>query len=180
MMARPFEIDIVESQQELEKALKYVRTASNKERLQMLHWLKSEQVRSRQELAERLGRDKATITRWLRKYKDGGISGLLEVKQAPGALPVVSGAALERLKQRLQEPQGFHSYGQIQKWLDTELGLKVKYKTLYQIVRYRLKAKLKVPRPRSVKQHPDALSQFKKTFPLPSISCKSGLVTASD
>jgi len=41
----------------------------------------------------------------------------LEVKHAPGQAPLVTGEALERLKQRLQDPQGFHSYGQIQQWL---------------------------------------------------------------
>jgi len=68
-MTRPFQIEISESQQELEKALKHATTASSKERLQMLYWLKSGQVNSRQ-VAE-LGRNQATITRWLKKYKDG-------------------------------------------------------------------------------------------------------------
>lgn len=163
-MTRPFQIEIAESQEELEKALKHAATASSKERLQMLYWLKSGQVSSRQGLAERLKRDQATITRWLRKYKNGGRSSLLEVKQAPGKAPLVSGTALERLKQRLQEPQGFHSYGQIQQWLVTELGLNITYKTVYQLVRYRLKAKLKVPRPQSLKQHPQSQSHFKKNF----------------
>lgn len=152
-MARPFKIEIHESQQELEKALKHATTASSKERLQMLYWLQSGQVTSRQALAELLGRDQATITRWLKKYKDGGRSGLLSVKHAPGQAPIVSGEALERLKQRFLDPQGFHSYGQIQQWLATELGLNIAYKTVYQLVRYKLRAKLKVPRPRSLKQH---------------------------
>ncbi len=52
--------------------------------------------------------------------------------------PLVTGEALERLKQRLQDPQGFHSYGQIQQWLATELKLNIAYKTVYQLVRYRL------------------------------------------
>ncbi len=82
VMSRPFQVEISESQEELEKSLKYATSASSKERLQMLYWLKTSQVSSRQALAERLGRDKATITRWLRKYKDGGGSSLLEVKHA--------------------------------------------------------------------------------------------------
>jgi len=39
VMTRPFQIEISESQQELEKALKHATTASSKERLQMLYWL---------------------------------------------------------------------------------------------------------------------------------------------
>ena len=81
-MSRPFQIEILESLEELEKALKHATSGSSKERLQMLYWLKSGQVTSRRSLAERLGRDQATITRWLRKSKDGGRSSLLEVKHA--------------------------------------------------------------------------------------------------
>ena len=162
VMSRPFQIEISESQEELEKALKHATTASSKERLQMLYWLKTGQVSSRRSLAERLGRDQATITRWARKYKDEGTRGLLEVKHAPGKVPLVSGSDLERLKKRLQEPSGFTSYGQIQQWLKSELGLSLAYKTVYEIVRKRLGAKLKVPRPQSTKQHPQSLSHFKK------------------
>lgn len=50
----------------------------------------------------------------MRQYKDGGRLGWLEVKHASGKVSIVSGEALERLKQRLQLPQGFDSYGQIQ------------------------------------------------------------------
>jgi len=56
----------------------------------MLYWLKSGQVNSRQAVAE-LGRNQATITRWLKKYKDG--DALLEVKHAPGQAPLVTGEA---------------------------------------------------------------------------------------
>ncbi|MEH2406064.1 helix-turn-helix domain-containing protein [Nostoc sp.] len=81
-MSGPFQIEISESLEELEKALRYATSGSSKERLQMLYWLKSGQVTSRRSLAERLRRDQATITRWLRKYKHGGHSSLLEVKHA--------------------------------------------------------------------------------------------------
>lgn len=161
-MGLRLKIEITESQEELEKAVKYATEGSSKERLQMLYWLKSGQVKSRRSLAERLGRDEATITRWLRKYKDGGYKGLLEVKQAPGKEPIVTGNNLERLKQKLTQPQGFHSYKQIQEWLISELGLDIAYKTVYQLVRYQLGAKLKVPRPKSRKQNPDSQSHFKK------------------
>ena len=81
-------------------------------------------------------------------------------------MPIVRGEKLERLKQQLKDSQGFHSYGQIQQWLSTELGLNIAYKTVYQLVRYKLKAKLKVPRPQSRKQHPESQSHFKKKLPL--------------
>lgn len=161
-MGLRLQVEIKESREELEKAVKYAVEASSKERLQMLYWLKTGQVKNRRSLAERLGRDEATITRWLKKYRSGGYRGLLEVKVAPGKEPIVSGENLERLKQRLCEPQGFNSYSEIQQWLNTELGVNIAYKSVYQLVRYKLGAKLKVPRPKSGKQHPQSQSHFKK------------------
>ncbi len=165
-MGRRLEVEISESPEELEKALKNAKKASNKERLLLLYLLKSKQVLSRQDLAQLIGRDNATITRWIRKYKNEGIIGLLEVKQTPGKIPLVRGANLERLKQRLQESRGFQSYSEIQQWLSDEVGLNLAYKTVYQLVRYHLKAKLKIPLPQSIKQHPESKSNFKKNFQL--------------
>ena len=76
-MGLRLEVEIKESQEELEKAVKYATQASSKERLQMLYWLKTGQVTSRRSrlpwcplgtqrrpvgsLAEHLGRDQATL-----------------------------------------------------------------------------------------------------------------------
>ena len=46
-MGLRLQVEIKESQEELEKAVKYARDGSNKERLQMLYWLKSGQVTNR-------------------------------------------------------------------------------------------------------------------------------------
>lgn len=164
-MARPFNLEINESEEYLSKSLRNARTANEKERLLLLWWLKTGQVRQHQELSQRLGRDSATITRWLQKYRIGGLAKLLEVKVAPGATPLIQGEVLSRLKEKLQCPQGFSNYGQIVEWLEQEFDLQVNYKTVYRLVRYELKAKLKVPRPVSKEQDEQAVSLFKKTFP---------------
>ena len=85
----------------------------------------------------------------------------------------------ERLKQRLSEPVGFHSYQEIQQWLKDSLELNIGYKTVYQLVRYTLGAKLKVPRPQSNKQHPESISHFKKTPALRSNFSRMNLGQAS-
>jgi transposase len=166
-MGRRLELEIEESAEALEKQLKHARTASQKERLQMMWWLKSGQVSEHQQLAHRLGRDPSTITRWLQKYRQGGLSGLLEVKTAPGAVPQISSEALAGLQEGLESETGFSSYGEIVSWLKTEYGLELSYATVYYWVHYRLKAKFKVPRPCSAKQNPVAVERFKKTFRLP-------------
>ena len=79
-MARQLIVAIAESAESLEQQLKHSRTASQKERLQMLWWLKTGQITQHQTLAKRLGRDGSTVTRWLQKYRQGGLSELLAVK----------------------------------------------------------------------------------------------------
>jgi transposase len=166
-MSRSLKVEIQESVEYLEKSLHNARTASQKERLQMLWWLKSGQVTQHQALAERLGRNPSTITRWLQQYRQDGLSGLLVVKHSPGRPRALDDALLAQLAARLEQPEGFKSYIEIEQWVQTTLGKPVKYKTVHKTVRYRLQAKLKVPRPQSIKQDPEAVSLFKKTFPLP-------------
>jgi transposase len=162
-MPRRLQIEIVESAETLEKQLKHARTASQKERLQMLWWFKTGQVSEHQQLARQLGRDPATITRWLQKYRQGGMAELLKVKSARGKQPQITPEALAGLQQQLSE-RGFTSYGEIVDWLKHEYGLELSYAVVYDWVHYRLKAKLKVPRPQSAKQDKAAVEQFKKTL----------------
>lgn len=166
-MARQLQITIEESAEALEKQLKHVRTASQKERLQMLWRLKTEQVTQHQQLATRLGRVPSSITRWLQKYRQGGLSQLLEIKTAPGQTRQFIPEAYSGLQKRLASETGFNGYGEIVSWLKTEYELKINYATVYYWVHYRLKAKLKVPRPRSAKQDQVAVEQFKKILPPP-------------
>ncbi len=163
-MSRPFKLEIAESEAELKKRLQHAREAIHQEKLQMLWWVKSGQVTQQQEIAQRLGRDTSTITRWLQKYRRSGLTGLLQLNKAPGAERKLSDEVLADLEQQLNTPEGFSSYGEIVEWLKLKHGLSVKYATVYQWVRYRLGAKLKVPRPVSYRQDPQAVENFKKTW----------------
>ncbi len=89
------------------------------------------------------------------------LEALLTVKTAAGKVSKIPPVALEQLKQRLAQPQGFNSYGQIQQWLEAECGV-VAYRTVHQTVRYKLNAKLKVPRPRSKNAKPEVQLALKK------------------
>ncbi|MGV0102271.1 helix-turn-helix domain-containing protein [Nostoc sp. DSM 114160] len=81
-MSRPFKIEIAESEEELKKRLQTANLGTQKEKLIMLWWIKSGQVKEEQDIGKRLARDTSTVTRWLQKYKTDGISGLLEIKKA--------------------------------------------------------------------------------------------------
>jgi transposase len=132
----------------------------------MLWWLKTKQVTQHQQLAERLGRDPSTVTRWLQRYRQSGLASLLEVKVAPGQTRQISDEALVGLQARLNSPEGFSSYGEIVEWLKANYKLALTYATVYYWVHYRLKAKLKVPRPCSAHQDKAAVERFKQTSAL--------------
>ena len=91
---------------------------------------------------------------------------MLVVKSAPGKSPHLSPEALAGLQERLEQPPGFKSYGEIVEWLNQTYQLNLTYPTVYNWVHYRLKAKLKVPRPQSAKQEPNA-GVLKKHCPSP-------------
>ncbi|BBD69028.1 putative transposase [Nostoc commune NIES-4072] len=74
----------------------------------------------------------------------------------------IDDAAIAALEEELKTGKGFASYGAIVEWLKQEHGQDVEYATVYAWVRYRLGAKLKVPRPQSHKQDEKLVSEFKK------------------
>ena len=90
---------------------------------------------------------------------------MLEIKKSPGGVRVIPQWAETALAKRLQEPEhGFKSYGQVQQWLAEKLGVEAEYHAVYQMTRYRLKAKLKVARPQNRKQDTEQRAAFKQTL----------------
>ena len=86
-MANKLKVQIQETVEELEHRLERATTAASKEKLLVLYWLATQKIKIREEIATILKRDESTIYRWLRAYKQGGITELLRVKKAPGKTP---------------------------------------------------------------------------------------------
>ena len=80
---------------------------------------------------------------------------LLTIKKAPGKRSTLTPAVLARLQQRLAQPRGFASYGEIQRYLAQAHQVHLRYSTVHGLVRYKLGAQPKAPR----RAHP------KKTLP---------------
>lgn len=162
-MARPFRVEIHESLEDLAEQLRQSRNVYERERLQLLYWIKQDPQRIRGELAQLLGCNESTVTRWLNRYRQGGLADLLERRLAPGKPAKVPPEVVAALKQRLKKRRsGFGSYGDIHTWMK-EQGVEVAYPTVHKLVRYKLKSKLKVPRPKSIKQDLGAIERFQKT-----------------
>lgn len=114
--------------------------------------------------AKILGKHRGTVHRWLADYREGGIEAVVEFGTSSGRKRAIPDWAVSSLKKQLEEPEGgFQRYTQIQHWLDITLGVQAEYATVHYLARYRLKAKLKVPRPRNRKQDEEKLETFKKT-----------------
>lgn len=163
-MAGVTSVEVQESLDELTEGLRQVEDPRQKERLQVLYWLQQENAPSISAIAKAIGRHRGTVQEWLAAYRTGGLEGMLAIKHGPGGKRVIPVWAEERLARRLEEPEGFKSYGEVQGWLAQTLGVEAEYHAVYQMTRYRLKAKLKVPRPQNSKQDSEQREAFKKTL----------------
>jgi transposase len=143
---------IHETPEALKRLLAAERDAQKQQRLQALYLLQTQQARTRLHVARLLGVSRNTVGRWLTAYKTGGVPQMLTIAKAPGRVPLLSEAMREALCQRLAEPGGFASYKAIWQWLRQEHGVPVAYKTVHRVVRYTLRAKLKVPRKSHIKK----------------------------
>jgi transposase len=143
---------ITEDAETLKQRIQRERDGRKKSRLQMLYWLASGHARTRQEVAQLLGVHRNTIGHWLALYAAGGLDALLALYVPAGKPLSLPPAVLAALEQALRRPAGFASYEALRQWIKQTHRLDVNYHTLYTIVRTKLKAKLKVPRPSHTKK----------------------------
>jgi hypothetical protein len=85
-------------------------------------------------------------------YAAGGLDAWLATYVPAGKPVSLALAVLASLEQALHGGEGFASYEALRQWVRQTHGVAVKYTTLYGIVRTRVRAKLKVPRPSHTKK----------------------------
>jgi transposase len=136
----------------LKQLLQREHDGRKKPRLQMLYWLASGQAQTRRDVAQLLGVHRNTIGHWLALYDAGGLDALLALYVPAGKPLSLPPDVLAALEQALRQPTGFASYEALRQWVKQTHHLDVNYHTLYTIVRTKLNAKLKVPRPSHTKK----------------------------
>ena len=148
---------ITEDLDTLKQRLAQSRKPIVKQRLHLLILLKTDPDMTRQRAADHLALHRNTIAQWLLLYQQDGLDALLTTRPvgARAGQKSLPPEVFAQLQARLQTPEGFTSYGQVQQWLQQKFGLDIAYATLHNIIRYQLKAKLKRARP----------SHEKKTLP---------------
>ena len=65
-----YKIEISESEEELKETLGKQKTASDKERVQVLYLLKSKQAETVQTAAKLVSRDRVTVQEWFKEYRE--------------------------------------------------------------------------------------------------------------
>jgi hypothetical protein len=135
----------------LKQRLQGEREGGKKPRLQLLSRLVSGQAHTRQGVAPLLGVQRHTVGHWLAIYEAGGLEALLALDVPAGKPLFPPPDVLAAMAQALRPPAGFASYVARRQWGKQTYHLDVNSHPRSTIVRTKLKAKLKVPRPRHTK-----------------------------
>jgi hypothetical protein len=95
------------------------------------------------------------VAAWLQAYAEGGLEKMLryQVPQPPSRSRITP-AALAALQEQLKAPRGFAGYAQLRTWLAEQHQVHVSYSGVYAVVRGKLRAKPKRPRPSHAKKVP--------------------------
>ncbi len=111
--------------------------------------MKAELVGTRKAATTHLALHRNTASEWLKRYEDGGLDGLLYDKKrgAKSEQKSLPPSVFDAFKKRLADSKGFGGYIEIQLWLAEEFDIRLPYRTVHGVVRDRLGAKLKRPRP---------------------------------
>lgn len=147
----------------LKQRLQREHDGRKKPRLQMLYLLASGQARTRQAVAQLLGVHRNTVGHWLAIDEARGLEALLDLYVPAGKPLSLPPGVLAALEQALRQPTGFASYEALRQWVQQHHHLDVKYHTLDTIIRTKLQAKLKGPRPSHTKKprrHPGISSDL--------------------
>lgn len=143
---------IKETAEQLRERLKTERHSKRQNRLQALYLIVTKQAKSRGKVAAMLGKNRNTISDWLSLYEREGLEKYLEIYRPPGAKTKISEAALEEIKSILGTEKGIRTYKEIHQMVVKKHGIEIHYSNVHHLVRYKLGAKAKVPRPTNPKK----------------------------
>lgn len=146
---------ITESADALHQRMKQEKDLQKRQRLQALYLAASGRAHHRQEIANLLGVHRHSVAAWFEAYAEGGVDQMLSYQiPRPPLRQRITAPALTALQEKLQDPHGFAGYHQIRLWLAEEHQVTLAYSSVHALVRYKLHAKPKRPRPSHAKKVP--------------------------
>jgi hypothetical protein len=133
---------------ELQRRMHQEKDAKKRQRLHALYLAASGQARHRQDIAALLGVHRHSVAAWFDAYAAGGVEHALRYQvSTPPVHRRMTETALQALRAKLEEPNGFAGYDQIRVWLAEAHQVTLSYSSVHALVRYQLRAKPKRPRP---------------------------------
>lgn len=143
---------IKETAEEIREMLKNESQVKKQNRLQALYLIVKKEAKSRSKVAEILGFNRNTISDWFNLYEAGGLEKMLEIYQPPGANPKMTAEAIAEIKEVLATEKGFRTYKEIHQMVVKKYQIDIGYGGVHKLVRYKLEAKAKSPRPSNPKK----------------------------
>ncbi len=143
---------IKETEEEIREMLKSEHQVKKQNRLQALYVILTKQAKSRSTVAKMLGFNRNTISEWFRLYEAGGLEKMLEIYKPSGVKSKIPAAAIAEIREILKTAKGFRTYKEIHHLVVTRHAAEVGYSTAHNLVRYKLEAKAKSPRPSNPKK----------------------------
>jgi putative transposase len=144
---------ITESAEELQQRMKREPDVKKRQRLHALYLAASGQARHRKDIATLLGVHRHSVASWFEAYAQGGLAQALTYRvSTPPVHRRITETAVQALQVQLTDPRGFAGYEQIRRWLAEAHQVHVSYSSVHALVRYKLHAKPKRPRPSHAKK----------------------------
>lgn len=151
---------IKETAEQIREMLKHEPQIKKQNRLQALYLIVTRQATSRSKVAAMLGFNRNTISEWFSLYEENGLEKLLEIYKPSGARPKISAAAVKEIEEILATDKGFRSYKEIHQLVVKKHHIEISYRAVHQLVRYKLAAKAKSPRPSNPKKTLNKAARF--------------------
>lgn len=143
---------IKETKEEIREMLKSEHHVKRQNRLQALYLIVTKQAKSRSGVSILLGLNRNTISEWFSLYEAGGLERLLDIYRPSGAKPKITDAVKADISEILKTEKGFRTYKEIHQLVVKKHQINVSYRAVHNLVRYKLAAKLKSPRPANPKK----------------------------
>ena len=156
---------VIESVSDLKEMMSKTSIRYQKKRLKALYLFCSEKRLNRKQIAAKIGVDRKTVGHWFQTYASGGLEALLARNYSPGRPAQLTEEQQEILFAELNKSDGFSSYQQIVDYIEKTFDVKMKYTAVHSMVRYKWKAKPKVPRKSHIKKNETAGETFKLDLP---------------
>ena len=119
---------------------------------------------TREELANMLGINSKTLYKWTKKYRDSGITAMLEMSSGGSRREIVPLSIYKDIEDKLHDSTSpLQGYNDAVSWVKQEFGYDIKYHTLRAFMVRNFGSKLKIPRKSHYKKDEEAFIAFKKT-----------------